>query len=380
VTPLRVSWPQVLAWRTGQQLLREPAKTAVDVCRQVVGVQAQLMSAAELAIGGRSGRPPEDVRAALWSERLLVKTWAMRGTLHLLPADELPLFAAALRVKERAARRGAAWERYHGITVDQLKTAVAAIADVLGAEPVTREELAAEVTGVAGDAAVGEAVRESWGVVLKSVANEGKLCFGPDRGRNVTFVSPRAWVGGAWKEPPEDEAIRTVVHRFLDAYGPATSADLARWWGVQPAEGKRMLRPLTSDLVEVELDGTAAWLTAAGAEAVPAASPLRHYVRLLPAFDTYVFAPHGHRQHTWPEGQHDRVSRTAGWITPTLVVDGRVAGVWAYEMRGDGFAIEIEALVPLGKRQRAAAEGAARSYERLLRGPVKVTWAEGAAL
>jgi hypothetical protein len=181
-------------------------------------------------------------------------------------------------------------------------------------------------------------------------------------------------VRGPWEEPNAAEAVAVVVHRFLDAFGPATTDDFARWWGVVPADGKRAVRPLAGELVEVDVDGSPAWLTPAGAEAVAATRLLRGHVRLVPAFDTYVLAPHSHRRHAWPEGLHDRISRKAGWITPALLVDGRVAGVWSHERRGDAVAVEIEALTPLSKRVRAAAEAHARSYESLVEAPVKVEW------
>lgn len=167
-----------------------------------------------------------------------------------------------------------------------------------------------------------------------------------------------------------------MVLRFLDAYGPATEADFARWWGVPPADGRRALRPLAADLVDVDLDGVRTWVTAAGADGIAAARPLRGHVRLLPGFDTYVFAPHGHRRHTWPEGRHDRISRAAGWITPALVVDGRVAGVWAHGRRAGAVRVEIEAFAPPAARVRKAAEAQAAAYEALLGGPVEVAWVD----
>ncbi|HEX2274604.1 MAG TPA: winged helix DNA-binding domain-containing protein [Acidimicrobiales bacterium] len=375
---MKVTWDQALAWRVGAQLLLEPSGTAMDVARRVAGVQAQVMSSAELAVGIRTGRPPEDVRAALWEDRALVKTWAMRGTLHLLPADELPTWVAALRAKEQAARRGQAWERYHGVTVAQLAEITAAVGEVLGSEPLTREQLGAAVASATADPRLGDVVRTGFGgTILKTAAANGDLCFGPDRGRNVTFVDPRTWVRGPWQEPEAAEAMAVVVHRFLDAYGPATTDDFARWWGVVPADGKRAVRPLAGELVEVDLDGSPGWLTPSGAEVVASFRPLHGHVRLVPAFDTYVLSPHSHRRYAWPEGFHDRISRKAGWISPALLVDGRVAGVWAHERRGDAVAVDIEAFTPLSKRVRAAAEAHARSYEPLVDAPVTVAWVSG---
>ncbi|MEN3315348.1 MAG: hypothetical protein V7605_1582 [Acidimicrobiaceae bacterium] len=372
-----MTWPQAVAWRVGRQLLARRQGTAVDVARQVAGVQAQVMSSAELAIGTRTGQPPERVRTALWADRSLVKTWAMRGTLHLFAADDLPTWVAALRRKEQAARRGAAWERYHGITVAQLDVTTAAVAEVLDATPMTRQELGEGVAEVSGDASLAEVVRTAFGgTILKVAAANGDLCFAPDRGRNVTFVNPRTWLAGDWSEPDAETATAVVARRFFDAYGPATADDFARWWGVSAAEGKRLLRPLAGELVTVDVDGEAALLTPAGADDIAGAVARRGHVRLLPAFDTYVLAPRSHRRHTWPEGLHARISRPAGWITPVLLVDGGIAGVWGHARRGGSVHLDVEAFAPLPRATRAAVETEAKTYEALLGAPVEVAWVD----
>jgi hypothetical protein len=383
---VRVPWDQALAWRVARQLLAEPAGSPVEAARQVAGVQAQVMSAAELAIGIRTGAPPPVTRSALWQERTLVKTWAMRGTLHLFAADELPAWVAALRQKEAETRRTKGWEDYHGVTVAQLAAITEAVGGILGREPMTRAELAEAVAQATRDPALGQAVQTGFGgTILKSAAANGDLCFGPDRGRNVTFVEPRTWLRRGWAEPDPAHAAGLVVRRFFDAYGPATGADLARWWGVPPAQGRRMLRPLLGELVRIELGddpaparptATTAWMTGPEAARLADTPPLRGHVRLVPAFDPYVLAPHGHRRHAWPEGLHARISRPAGWISPALVVDGRVAGVWSHTPSGGRVRIVIEPFGLLERRTRAAAEAHAASYEPFLGGPIEIVWAE----
>jgi len=80
-------------------------------------LHAQLMSSAELTAWARvEGLDRDAIRRALWEERTLVKTWAMRGTLHLLPAHELPLWHAALNTSRRFLRESA-WKKYYGITL-----------------------------------------------------------------------------------------------------------------------------------------------------------------------------------------------------------------------------------------------------------------------
>ena len=94
----RVRWDQVMAWRAARHHLDErvPAKAMLEVADRIAGLHAQVLSSAELTLAARvEDLEPDAIRRALWEERSLVKTWAMRGTLHLLPSAEFPLWQAA---------------------------------------------------------------------------------------------------------------------------------------------------------------------------------------------------------------------------------------------------------------------------------------------
>ncbi|HEX2403441.1 MAG TPA: crosslink repair DNA glycosylase YcaQ family protein, partial [Acidimicrobiia bacterium] len=108
-----LTWDQALGWRRGRQLLDWPVGDPVEVISRLGGVQAQVASSATQAVAIRSRRLP-DLEKLLWEKRSLVKTWAMRGTLHLLPAAELGTWIAALRQRPWKITPG--WERYHGVT------------------------------------------------------------------------------------------------------------------------------------------------------------------------------------------------------------------------------------------------------------------------
>jgi hypothetical protein len=302
----------------------------------------------------------------------------MRGTLHLLAADEFPTLVAALRVKEQAARRNAAWERYHGISTAQLNAITNAIPEVLGAEPLTREELSEAIIARTRDASLRDALTTGWGQTFKPAVAAGALVFGPDRGRNVTFINPRAWLGGKWVEPSAEEAMRAVIYRFFDAYGPADAPDFAHWWGVPPADGRKILRTFAPDLVEIDLDGAKKWVTPQAARSLSgsgaSAGVTPSHVRLVPGFDTYVYAPKSHRQYTWPAGLHHRISRTSGWISPCLLVDGRVAGVWSAIRGVRSTSVEIEPFAELSPPLRSETERQAHTLEPLLGSAVEVKW------
>src|SRR3954470_21677481 len=229
-----LTWDQVNSWRLSQHCLapRLERHNLVEVAMRTCGIQVQVMSAAELALGVRiEGLTPQDVQSALWQGRTLIKTWAMRGTLHLLSAGDLALYVAARSVYE--ARNWLAYFYYFGISEAQYHAFMAAVPQVLGDEPMTREALAAEVAQRLDDPELTEKLlASSWGSLWKPSAWRGDLCFGPNQGRNVTFVRPAAWLG-----VPEDrhqmepyEALQEVGRRYLSAYGPAIPENFARWW------------------------------------------------------------------------------------------------------------------------------------------------------
>jgi hypothetical protein len=90
-----VRWEQVLAFRLRRQrLARRIGREAIlQVAADLCGLHAQVMSSAELTLWARVDElRPGDLARELWDERRLVKTWAMRGTLHLLPASDVPVW------------------------------------------------------------------------------------------------------------------------------------------------------------------------------------------------------------------------------------------------------------------------------------------------
>jgi hypothetical protein len=152
----------------------------VDVASRLCGMHAQLMSSAELSLWARvAALTPDRVRDALWKERTLVKTWAMRGTLHLLPASEWPLWRAALGSYDHYLKTS--WGRYFGVSVRDVETLIEAVGAALDGRQLTREELADEVARNAGSRALGDKLRESWGSFLKPCAYRGRAVFRAER-------------------------------------------------------------------------------------------------------------------------------------------------------------------------------------------------------
>ncbi len=160
------------------------------VVARICGLHAQLMSSAELAAWVRVEALEADaVSRALWDDRVLVKTWAMRGTLHLLPAAELPMWQAGFATYRRHHQRS--WLKYFGVTAEEAERLLDAISEALDGRMLTREELAADVGRITGSVHLGDTLRESWGALLKPAAFEGRLCSSAPDARILGFTAAR---------------------------------------------------------------------------------------------------------------------------------------------------------------------------------------------
>jgi hypothetical protein len=332
-----LSWADVNAMRLARHHLveRAPKSKLAQVVGEIGAVQAQVMSAAELQVAVRVDCTVQDVRDALWKRKTLVKTWLMRGTLHLTRASDLPLYTAAM--SRRWIKPSQAWLKYFQVTEADVWDLAEVIGKALGGTPRTRDELIAVVARGKSER-VREALKSGWGGMLKPAARNGRLCFGPSQGQSVTFVSPLAWLG-SWSDLDPEQALVEVARRYVHAYGPANKEDFAYWWGHWTGVGAAGWAGLQDELVPVNVEGWRAQMLAGDLERLPSRPPGTS-VQLLPNFDPYLMG-HRKRDHLFDVEHRSKVSRTAGWISPVVLVDGRVVAVWSYTLSKQRLRVEI---------------------------------------
>jgi hypothetical protein len=327
----------------------------VEQVATMCGAHAQVMSAAEVSIGIRvAGATRVDVRRALWEERSLVKTIGPRGTVHLLPAFDLPMWNAALD----AALEAPGFAPEVRLDAEQTDAIVAAIDEALTESDLTLEELDLEVPKRAGPWA-GERVMPAfqdlwprWRQAIRPAAGRGVLCFGPNRGRAPTYSSPRRWVAG-YRPADPDAATRFVVHRYLHAYGPASPELFARWLGSSARWANDAFALAGDEIARVDVEGDELWQLA-GEEAPR--SEAAGVVRLLPYFDAYGVGCHPrHRLFVGRAGERALARGQAGNY-PLLLIDGLVAGVWQQRRTGSRLAVSVEPFRRLASGERRALE------------------------
>lgn len=343
--PPEVTREQVLAWRARRHLLAPRGDLgAVDVVRRLCGAQAQVVSSAVHAVAARQERPrPGEVAEALRARRL-VRTWAARGTLHLLPADTAPAHLA-LVAAARTWEKGA-WQRAFLGAAD-LARLHDAVAEALVGRELTRAELVEEVARRTGDAGLAEQVRSGWAAVLKPLAWQGLLCQADSRGTEVTFARPEDLVPGWGPLPDVEEAAAVVVPAWLGAHGPGGPAELDAWL-TRGATGRARVRAwfagLGDALADVVVEGRVLQVRAADLDDLLAAGWPEPTVRLLPGFDAWLLGPGTVDTLVLDAARRPAVSRAGGWVAPVVVLDGRVAGTWAAD--GEVLRVELFAEAP----------------------------------
>jgi hypothetical protein len=349
----------------------------VDVVSGVCGLQAQVLSAAELGLAVRvEGITRRDLHEALWEQRTLVKTYGPRGTIHLLPAREIPLWIAA---NQAVADRGEdGWYADYGLEPGQVEAVLSAMRSALDGGGMTRVELADAVGDQVGSWAR-ERLASTWADLLGLGFDAGLLCFGPSRGSQVTFVLLDQWTGSVKKVDP-GHALRLVCRHFIQAYGPVTARDFAEWFAprhLTTGEATSVLESIADDLEEVEVAGRRCWLPAGEGESRWESD--RSTVLLLPQYDCYLLGSRFGREAAVPDIARRSVStyknaRFEGAVgVPVLLIDGVVSGVWERQRRGNRAAVRVQPFLTLKPTQRESLDRAAERLARFLEVPVDLS-------
>jgi hypothetical protein len=327
------------------------AAAVVGTVRRLVGVQAQVPQSAALCVRARTtGLSAADVDAALLRERGVVRAWAMRGTLHLVAAEDLGWLLSLLEPVLRAA--SARRYRELNLTEDDLSTGVRVLRDALATHgPLVRRDLAEHLLRHGIDPSGQRLIH-----LVSRAALQGVLCHGPDMDGDPSYVLCDDWLGPGWAGAPRsrEAALAELAHRYLVGYGPAGPRDLAAWSGLTVRESRTAWRLAADRMVQVRVDGEPAALAAAGPSAAePSAGGAEPLVRLLPGFDAYLLGyrsrdlsvPADHARAVWTGG---------GWIKPTLTVDGWTVATWTTERRRGRTAVVVR---PFGTLDADATAG-----------------------
>lgn len=346
--------------RLAQQCIANPAFSQPGAVVDWLGaLQAQDYDGALWSIGLRMvSATRRSVEQAL-ADRTIVRTWPMRGTLHIVAARDARWLLALLTPRVIAQTAG----RYRQLELDEVtfSRSKAVFAKALqGGKQLTR----AELQQMLEQANIATAGQRGYHILVRA-AQDGLICFGVPRGKQQTFALLDDWI------PPTpslagDAALAELTRRYFFSHGPATVQDLMRWAGLTAAEAKTGLAEAGKDLSQATLAGRVYWMARDLQDRVDGTQPLN----LLPGFDEYILG-YGDRSAVLDPAYAQRICPGGnGVFSPTVVIDGAVAGAWKRTLKKDAVVIECAPFRTLTATENHALNAAAACYGKFLDMPV----------
>jgi hypothetical protein len=328
-------------------------------------MQAQDYLGTLWAVGLRlPGSTEHSVEQAL-NDRTIVRTWPMRGTLHIVAAADVRWMLDLLtprRLAQSAGRR-----KQLGIDEATLAHSRQVCQEALqGGKQLARPAMFTLLQSH-GIATTGQR-----GIhILGHLAQEGLLCLGARAGKQFTFTLLDEWAPQA-RQLDRDVAWAELARRYFTSHGPATVQDFAWWTGQTLGDARRGLDAAASHLVSDQIDGKIYWM----APSEDSHGELALAVYLLPGFDEYMLGYKDRSAILTAEYAPKIHPGANGVLNATLVVDGRIQGVWRRTLKKNSVLVSISPFGALPASQKHAAAAAAERYARFLGLSLELEWKE----
>ena len=346
-----------------QQILYPPLEKPGTVVTALGAMQAQDYNGALWSIGLRlQDATVTDILQAI-AERVIVRTWLIRGTLHFVSPEDLRWILAL--VSPRLIAGSAGRHRQLGLTEEDFFRSRDVFAEGLkGGTQLTRDEL----YRLLGEAGISPDGQRGYHLLWRA-GLEGLICFGTPRGNQPTFVLLEEWI------PPGlsfglEEALAGLAKRYFIGHGPATLQDFVWWSGLKVADAKKSIEAAGTALSEVRIGGKEYFtdpetpdLTGAGQE-----------VHLLPGFDEYIL---GYRDRSIvldPSLAGRIVIGENGMMLPRIIIEGKVAGTWKRTVGKREIIITLHPFSSMSPARKREVAAAAERYGVFMRMPVVAKW------
>lgn len=359
---LRLIPHQVTAFTLRRQCLTQAAEQPLEVVRRLVAIQAQYSASVPLAIWARTLRLSADwVKAALFEKRTLVKTWCLRGTVHVLASADLATMVQAVG-EQQLADFDYFMKTRRGIDGQQTRSLNKAILRALALRPLNRSELHEAVPELA------DIEGASWGLDVKGLAFTGALVLADSDDVETRFARRDVWLPNlSWDPPSQADAQRELLFRYLAAYGPSTRQDFAHWCGLNMKTVQAIFEACAPELIPAVVTG---WrgdyyvrrqdepLLKADDEA-PAA------IRLLPKFDPLLMG-YTDKTRFIDEENVSRVYRPAGQIEAVVLLQGHAMATWRTTLQGAKLRLTVTPFRRLVRREHSLVKDTAEQLAAFL--------------
>lgn len=329
-------------------------------------MQAQDLASGLWSLGLRlPGSTERDMLDAL-EEGSILRTWPMRGTIHLVPSADAGWMTELMG--RRMLATGPRRREQLGLTLDDVESATRVLADALaGGRRLTRAEALAQINA-AGITTEGQRGYH----VLWFAAQTGVTCIGPQVDGEQTFVLLDEWAPKPRRLDAREGAAE-LAHRYFRSHGPATVKDFAGWTGLGLGASRAAIVDNDGRLAPVHVDGVECWISIDDVDDLPA-KPERTPA-VLPGFDEFLLG-YKDRALVIPTGRFDDIVPGGnGIFRSTVVVDGVVRGTWTRSLTPAAAKVTVQEFDPLPVTRRKAVERSFGTYADFLRRRLQLTWA-----
>lgn len=342
-----------------QQLEHSRFKKPDDVVAWFGGVQAQDYPGAKWSVGQRLKYSTNaDIEQAI-TEKKIVRTWAMRGTLHFVAASDIHWLLALLapHIIARNARR------YQELGLDEktLKRSNKVLKNALqDGKHLNRRELLAilQESGIST-----EGQRAPY--LLQRASLDGLICQGVMHSNNNPIYMSMDELPKT-KTLNRHDALAELAKRYFTSRAPATLQDFMWWSGLLAADARAGLEAVKSSFILESIDGKTYWCSPS-TQAVQYSSPTAH---LLPGFDEYLL---GYKDRSASLNKvHSKKVKLKNIMNPRIAVDGQIVGTWKRIFKKNAAVIELKPFTSLSTAESHALDAAAHRFAEFLEMPVHV--------
>lgn len=333
-----------------QRLSRTGFKTPEQVVAWLGGMQAQDFPGVRWSIGLRLLQATDaDVERAIDAGRI-IRTWPMRGTLHIVAAADVRWILSLTSPKNIAG----SLRRREALELDDKTLARSRevfVSTLQGGKQKARDEMYAALQS-AGISTAGQRGYH----ILWNAALHGLICFAATTNKEQTFALLDEWVAPT-KEKTRDEALAELALRYFTSRGPVTLQDFIWWSGLSAGEARAGFEAIKSNLVQETMNKQTYWTPPEITVPKNQASAFA-----LPGFDEYLLGyrdrsavlDSAHAEKVCPGGN--------GVFASTIVINGRVVGTWKRTIKKTSVEIIATPFATLKKIERDAFDDAAERY------------------
>ncbi|MDB5035126.1 MAG: winged helix DNA-binding protein [Chlorobi bacterium] len=343
-----------------QRITHHTLKKPGDVVRWLGAVQAQDYHGSLWALGLRlPDATVTDIERAI-AEKEFIRTSFMRGTVHLLPPEDIRWMLRLMAPRIRSLINNTARSHKLGLTEEIYEKSNVVIADALaGGNALTRPELGVVLTRAGIDAS---GLRGA--LIPQRALADGVICYATRRGGKSMLVLLEEWAPpGAMLEG--DDALAEFARRYFRSHGPATDRDYSWWSGLTLTDARRSLAMIDREFAHEIIDGETFRFSAS--EGAP--TDIAGMAHLLPNYDEYIVG-YKNRDVVFDPSHAKRLDARGNILfNHTIAIGGQIVGTWKRIVKKGGVRVVPDLFRALKPAERGALAEAVERYGRFLEMP-----------